>query len=69
MLPGHTSRISRLPPQSPWPSMLVTTSRSGQFPSVPMNGVIGQAILSLKCNVPSTVVPLGPGVCLKILVV
>ena len=34
-----------------------------------MNGVIGQLILSLKCSVPSRVVPLGPGVCWKIFVV
>ena len=36
---------------------------------VPMNGVIGQEILLLKWRVPSRVVPEGPGVCLKILVV
>ena len=34
-----------------------------------MNGVIGQEIESLNCNVPSCMVPLGPGVCGKILVV
>jgi hypothetical protein len=36
---------------------------------VPTNGVMGHDNLSLKCSVPSRVVPLGPGVCLKILVV
>src|SRR5690349_21429329 len=51
--------MSRLPPHSHWPSRLVVTSRSGATPSVPMNGVIGQAILSLKCSVPSRVVPTG----------
>ncbi len=34
-----------------------------------MNGVIGHEILSLKCSVPSRVVPLGPGVWRKIFVV
>ena len=34
-----------------------------------MNGVIGQEIRSLKWSVPSRVVPLGPGVWRKILVV
>ena len=34
-----------------------------------MNGVIGQEIRSLKCSVPSRVVPLGPGVWRKIRVV
>src|SRR6516225_6010224 len=61
-LPGATSRMSRLPPQSPWPSMLVVTSRSGATPRVPMNGVIGQLRRSLKWRVPSRVVPLGVGV-------
>ena len=68
-LPGATSRMSRLPPHSPWPSRLVVTSRSGATPMVPMNGVIGQVMRSLKCSVPSRVVPLGPGVWRKILVV
>jgi len=34
-----------------------------------MNGVIGHDRRSLKCNVPSRVVPLGPGVWRKIFVV
>ena len=29
-MPGATSRMSRLPPHSPWPSRLVVTSRSGR---------------------------------------
>src|SRR5258708_37961113 len=49
--------------------MLVVTSRSGATPRVPTKGVIGQLILSLKCSVPSRVVPLGPGVWRKTLVV
>ena len=53
--------MSRLPPHSPWPSRLVVTSRSGATPIVPMNGVIGQLMRSLKWSVPSRVVPLGPG--------
>ena len=49
--------------------MLVQTSRSGAVPSVPMNGVTGQEMRSLKCTVPSRIVPLGPGVWRRILVV
>ncbi len=67
--PGATSRMSRLPPHSPWPSMLVVTSRSGATPSVPTNGVIGHDRSASKCSVPSRIVPLGPGVWRKILVV
>ena len=37
--------------------------------SVPMNGVTGHAMRSLKCTVPSRIVPLGPGVWRKIFVV
>ena len=43
----------------------VSTSRSGATAMVPMKGCRSQVILSLNTPLPSRVVPLGPGRCLK----